>query len=786
MPRRSDARAVSISTAGYQDGLGRRSVRFDREVGGMLECLHLRPELWAFEANLRERAGAIAALDDERFVRMRAIERDAHGLVVVSELVAGQRLHDVIDIRQRDDSTGFGLDAAFGFLLQALPALSVLHGAAITLGTLALGRIVVTPSAQVVLLDGIYGAAVERLKLNRRALWTSLGILAPASAGAARLDHRTDVAQAAICALILALGRLVDGAAGPSALAPLVREVSELAEIRAGAAFAASVQTFFAATLPLGGHQPAMTSDEAAVRARLIANAIGEEASHAAFADLTRLDSTARFAAPALFEADDEPLEEPIEERIEDTVEAPIDRPLGRPLPILSAPEPALRPVPPKPALRPVPPKPVPAPSPVVIAPAAAPAAVTPPPVAPPAPLLPAAPAAAPVCPPAPALIPAPVPAAPPAPVAAPPAPLPFVPRPAPPAPLPVVPITFAPAAAPAAATAIRLATVAPPIAVAPAPPAPAAIVAAPPAVLRVRIEPPSGYTPTREEPALSMRALPTIDRGVPTPAAGFPRKLAGAALIILVTGILVGREYLPDSSTASAATAAPSVTEPTPALSSLPAAPRPRPGTTGSLMIESQPAGARVSIDGVDVGVTPLKLDAVAVGRHTVAVTTATASVNRSVRVEADRLISVDIPVYSGWISVFSPIPLEIAVAGKTIGNTDTGKILLPPGRHVVTLSNRELNFRQTREVEIHPGEERPLSIEPKGRVNINAHPWAEVWVDGRKVGETPIANLQVLLGTRVFVFRHPQYGDRRLTETITSAGAAFSIDLTKPGSIP
>jgi hypothetical protein len=106
----------------------------------------------------------------------------------------------------------------------------------------------------------------------------------------------------------------------------------------------------------------------------------------------------------------------------------------------------------------------------------------------------------------------------------------------------------------------------------------------------------------------------------------------------------------------------------------------------------------------------------------------------------------------------------------------------MLPPGRHTLTLSNRDYGFSETRTVEIHPGEERPLNIEPMGRVNINAHPWAEVWVDGKRAGETPIANLQVLLGTRVFTFKHPLYGERRVTSTITSSAAALSVDFTKP----
>jgi serine/threonine protein kinase len=150
-----DARAASISTAGYEDGLGRRSVRFDREVGGMLECLRLRPELRAFEASLRERADAIGRLDDERFVRVRSIERDPQGLIVVSEFVPGERLLDIVEARQREAAPVFGIDVALGLLLQLLPALSNFHAAGLVHGLVSPGRLLVTPASQVVLLDSI-------------------------------------------------------------------------------------------------------------------------------------------------------------------------------------------------------------------------------------------------------------------------------------------------------------------------------------------------------------------------------------------------------------------------------------------------------------------------------------------------------------------------------------------------------------------------------------------------------------------------------------------------------
>src|SRR5205085_7569206 len=88
----------SQSSSGYEDGLGHRVLAFDRETGDMLEHLVLRPELSAFEAALQKRIDVVAGLEDERFARPHAIERDSQDrLTVVSQYVAGLRLSDVLD-----------------------------------------------------------------------------------------------------------------------------------------------------------------------------------------------------------------------------------------------------------------------------------------------------------------------------------------------------------------------------------------------------------------------------------------------------------------------------------------------------------------------------------------------------------------------------------------------------------------------------------------------------------------------------------------------------------------
>src|SRR5512138_3814305 len=93
---------LSISSSGHLDGLGRRLVVFDREDGAMLEALHVRPEISAFETALRDRIARLAAFEDERFARIHGLERDPDtgDLVVISQFVPGSRLSDLLDVAQ--------------------------------------------------------------------------------------------------------------------------------------------------------------------------------------------------------------------------------------------------------------------------------------------------------------------------------------------------------------------------------------------------------------------------------------------------------------------------------------------------------------------------------------------------------------------------------------------------------------------------------------------------------------------------------------------------------------
>jgi hypothetical protein len=210
-------------------------------------------------------------------------------------------------------------------------------------------------------------------------------------------------------------------------------------------------------------------------------------------------------------------------------------------------------------------------------------------------------------------------------------------------------------------------------------------------------------------------------------------------------------------------------------------------PGATGTLSIDSTPR-ARVFIDETPKGTTPLRLDLPA-GVHRVRVDsdgglTRTVEVNVVAGKEiaqlveltkgapdraAERAAAAPAPPTPGFMIVDAPEDLLIVEDGRVLGSSASGKVALDPGSHLIEIRNDSLGFQATRTVQVLPGKTVRVSIAlPEGNLSINATPWAEVTVDGRGLGETPIANVTLRAGSHELVFRHPQHGELKQTVVV------------------
>jgi hypothetical protein len=101
-----------------------------------------------------------------------------------------------------------------------------------------------------------------------------------------------------------------------------------------------------------------------------------------------------------------------------------------------------------------------------------------------------------------------------------------------------------------------------------------------------------------------------------------------------------------------------------------------------------------------------------------------------------------------------------------------------------VIEAVNTTLGYQTTHTVQISAGAVTRLRLDvPSGTLNINAVPWAEVSIDGKSLGLTPLGNLSVPVGTHEIVFKHPQLGERRQTAIVTLKGPnRVSVNLNQP----
>jgi hypothetical protein len=207
----------------------------------------------------------------------------------------------------------------------------------------------------------------------------------------------------------------------------------------------------------------------------------------------------------------------------------------------------------------------------------------------------------------------------------------------------------------------------------------------------------------------------------------------------------------------------------------------------TGSLDVRSDPPGARVKVDGHDAGIAPILVSNLQPGEHTVVLQNDHGTVRHTVTIEPGLTAALVTPMaagpQSGWISITAPFAMQVYEGGDLIGSTETDKILVTAGSHQLQIVNDTLGFKISRNVNVPAGKVVPIGIElPNGVVNINAVPWAEVFVDGRAVGETPIGNLQLPIGPHEVVFKHPQFGERRQAFSVTLGGPIrVSVDMNK-----
>ena len=731
----------------FSDGLGERVVAADGATGELLQILRLRPALTAvpsFEFALRERTARLANFRHAYYARVRRVDRalaPTSALAIVSDHLEGTRLSDILRVAH-DKQLQLDINAALCLIRQLVPAVAVLHENArdVAHGLIAPERLIVTPNARLVIVEHVLGAAIEQLQFGRDRLWQEFRIAMPPSAGLPRFDHRADVTGMGLVSLALILGRPLAADEYPHRVPELLSRARERSALGEEQPLSPPLRTWLERSLQLDVRRSFASAPEAMAA---LEEVVSDEGMYVA-APVALETFLSRYIASLL-----EPTPE-IVAHVDPAVPS-ASKPVA---PTASKPAHAETPKPPhveapKPAEKEIETRfdavvsqhahAAPAGDPVhgaKAAPLAGTRELTD------------------LLGPDPLSIPEPVGSA------------------SQRKPLfnPDAPFTAAPMAPPQPTrkNVRSYGRVAALVAIvvllggggllgykllgssAAAPPMGSLNVQSNPSGVDIFVDGVAkGRTPARVAVAPGSHILELRGKGVPR---------------VIPLNVTAGAEVSQYLEFAEAP-------------------------VTGQLAVQSDPPGAKVLVDGAERGVAPVTISDLTPGDHRVELQSDGASAKHTVTVQAGGTASLVVPIgtakadgpVSGWVAVKAPFTMEIREGGRLLGTTDAERLMIAAGRHELDFVNETLGYRASRVVVVNPGKVAPISLDlPMGVVNVNAAPWAEVWIDGRRVGETPIGNLSVSIGPHEVVFKHPQFGEKHHAISVTlGAPVRLSVDM-------
>ncbi len=707
----------------FSDGLGERVVAADGATGELLQILRLRPQLTAvpsFEFALRERTARLANFRHAYYARVRRVDRamaPTSALAIVSDHVEGTRLSDILRVAH-EKQIQLDINAALCLIRQLVPAVAVLHENArdVAHGLIAPERLIVTPNARLVIVEHVLGAAIEQLQFGRDRLWQEFRVAMPPSAGLPRFDHRADVTGMGLVSLALILGRPLAADEYPHRVPELLNQARERSALGEEQPLSPPLRTWLERSLQVEVRRSFGSAPEAMAA---LEEVVSDEGMYVA-APVALETFLSRYIASLL--------EAPTPEIVEPVVPAaskPVEKPASK-QEIESRFDTVVAQQLQTPAAEPaVPPTNGPLTGTRELTDLLGPGPL----VTPESSTIPAAPK-----------------------------------------PLfdPDAPFTAAPVPSPRAKAVRSYGRVAALVAI--------VLLLGGGGLLGYKIFGSSATAPLMG--SLNVQSSPSgVDVFVDGVAKGrTPARIAVApgSHILELRGKGVPR-VIPLNVTAGAEVS-----------QYLEFAEAP---STGQLAVQSDPPGAKVLVDGTERGAAPLTISDLTPGDHRVELQSEGASAKHTVTVQAGGTASLVVPMgaaaaagpVSGWVTIKAPFTMEIREGGRLLGTSDADKLMIAAGRHELDFVNDTLGYRASRVVVVAPGKVAAISLElPMGVVNLNAAPWAEVWIDGRRVGETPIGNLSVSIGPHEVVFKHPQFGEKHHAISVTlGSPVRLSVDM-------
>jgi hypothetical protein len=133
--------------------------------------------------------------------------------------------------------------------------------------------------------------------------------------------------------------------------------------------------------------------------------------------------------------------------------------------------------------------------------------------------------------------------------------------------------------------------------------------------------------------------------------------------------------------------------------------------------------------------------------------------------------------------VTFAAPLDVDIFEGDALVGTSRMPELMLSPGPHTLRFVNEAFGYEDTRNLVVEAGKRVSVPVRvPQGELNVNASPWAEVSLDGNKIGETPLGNLKLPVGPHVVTFRHPELGEKTVSVAVkVGVPARVTADMRK-----
>lgn len=209
-----------------------------------------------------------------------------------------------------------------------------------------------------------------------------------------------------------------------------------------------------------------------------------------------------------------------------------------------------------------------------------------------------------------------------------------------------------------------------------------------------------------------------------------------------------------------------------------------------GSVTVTSTPSGASVFLDEKQVGQTPLTLDRIASGSHSLRLQAPQYAVERrnvSVADGQTANVAVTLAARFAEITVQAPQGAVVTVDGDRKGS---GTLSWRQSEGLCDIVVSMAGHRDARrQLEVVAGRAQTVQLTPQpiyGSASVDSDPMdAEIWIDGKQYGVTPNVVERLLVGSHTLVLKKSGYADLQQFSVEEGKEASLSVKLPAGRSV-